>query len=225
MANTSAIWQQVSSPSCSTKNIQKNLTLNEKCLRIFLDHEQINDKTERVRGLGRKTREEMRKRNQMTALRFKTGDGASDFPGPPGGGGGGGGGETGGHSDCLCKVAFFFHVYRVYTDLSFSKTFFLSLSLCSTSSCQHSPCCLSGPPAALWWREAQPASQSARPAAAPAVSCHSPPAPESVPVAPPTLPGQGCAGCPSWMARQPNDAENVQVVSPSLTSQSIHNGI
>ena len=60
----------------------------------------------------------------MTALRFKTGDGASDFPGPPGGGG-----ETGCHSDCLCKVAPFFHVYRVYTDLSFSKTFFLSLSV------------------------------------------------------------------------------------------------
>ena len=42
MANTSAIWQQVarttdqlSSPSCSTRAIQKSLTLNEKYLRVF----------------------------------------------------------------------------------------------------------------------------------------------------------------------------------------------
>ena len=40
MANTSAIWQQaahtnyqLSSPSCSTRAIQKSLTLNEKYLR------------------------------------------------------------------------------------------------------------------------------------------------------------------------------------------------
>ena len=32
------------------------------------------DKTERVTGLGRRTREEIAKWNQMTALRFKTGD-------------------------------------------------------------------------------------------------------------------------------------------------------
>ena len=32
-----------------------------------------NDKTERVTGLGRRTREEIAKWNQMTALRFKTG--------------------------------------------------------------------------------------------------------------------------------------------------------
>ena len=31
------------------------------------------DKTERVTGLGRKTREKIAKRNQMTALRFQTG--------------------------------------------------------------------------------------------------------------------------------------------------------
>ena len=42
MANTSAIWQQaahttyqLSSPSCSTRAIQKSLTLNEKYLRVF----------------------------------------------------------------------------------------------------------------------------------------------------------------------------------------------
>ena len=34
---------------------------------------QKNDKTERARGLGRKTREELGKGNQMTALRFQTG--------------------------------------------------------------------------------------------------------------------------------------------------------
>ncbi len=32
-----------------------------------------NDKTERVTGLGRRTREEIAKWNQMTALRFHTG--------------------------------------------------------------------------------------------------------------------------------------------------------
>ena len=66
MANTSAIWQQaahttdqLSSPSCSTRAIQKSLTLNEKYLRVFwkkvgrMDHWQKNDKTERARGLGR----------------------------------------------------------------------------------------------------------------------------------------------------------------------------
>ena len=33
-----------------------------------------NDKTERVTGLGRRTREEIAKWNQMTALRFQTGE-------------------------------------------------------------------------------------------------------------------------------------------------------
>ena len=32
------------------------------------------DKTERVAGLGRRTREEIAKWNQMTALRFQTGE-------------------------------------------------------------------------------------------------------------------------------------------------------
>ena len=45
------------------------------------------DKTERVIGLGRRTRDEIVKWNQMAALRFKTGE---DFrhPQPPFGGGG-----------------------------------------------------------------------------------------------------------------------------------------
>ena len=48
MANTSAIWQQaadttyqLSSPSCSTRAIQKSLTLNEKYL-SFLEKSQDN---------------------------------------------------------------------------------------------------------------------------------------------------------------------------------------
>ena len=49
MANTSAIWQQtahttyqLSSPSCSTRAIQKSLTLNEKYLRVFWKKGQEN---------------------------------------------------------------------------------------------------------------------------------------------------------------------------------------
>ena len=38
-----------------------------------MGHEQKNDKTERERGLGRKTREETGKGNQMTALIFQRG--------------------------------------------------------------------------------------------------------------------------------------------------------
>ena len=41
-----------------------------------------NDKTERVTGLGRKTRKEIVKRTQMTALRFHTG-GDNRHPRPP----------------------------------------------------------------------------------------------------------------------------------------------
>ena len=39
-----------------------------------MDHQQTNDETERARGRGRKTREEIGKGNQMTALRFQTGE-------------------------------------------------------------------------------------------------------------------------------------------------------
>ena len=44
------------------------------------------DNTERVTGLGRRTREEIVKWNQMTALRFQTGGETSDIPGLPSGG-------------------------------------------------------------------------------------------------------------------------------------------
>ena len=37
------------------------------------DQQAEEDKIERVTGLGRRTREEIAKRNQMTALRFQTG--------------------------------------------------------------------------------------------------------------------------------------------------------
>ena len=49
MANTSAIWQQaahttdlLSSPNCSTRAIQKSLTLNEKYFRVFWKKSQEN---------------------------------------------------------------------------------------------------------------------------------------------------------------------------------------
>ena len=72
MANTSAIWQQaahttyqLSSPSCSTRVIQKSLTINKKYLRVFWKKSQKNgqkkDKTERARGLGRKNKRGDRK--------------------------------------------------------------------------------------------------------------------------------------------------------------------
>ena len=42
-----------------------------------MDSYQKNDKTERARGLGRKTREEIGKGNQITTPRFQTGGGNS----------------------------------------------------------------------------------------------------------------------------------------------------
>ena len=45
----------------------------KKFRRIDQQAEKKKDKTERVTGLGRKTREEIVKWNQMTALRFQTG--------------------------------------------------------------------------------------------------------------------------------------------------------
>ena len=68
-ANTSVIWQhaahttdQLSSPNRYTGAIQKSLSLNEKYWRIFWKkcrrkgQQAENDKTERVTGLGRRTR-------------------------------------------------------------------------------------------------------------------------------------------------------------------------
>ena len=50
-----------------------------------MDRQAENDKTERVTGLGRRTRKEIAKWNQMTALRFKRGGETSDIPGLPSG--------------------------------------------------------------------------------------------------------------------------------------------
>ena len=55
-----------------------------------MDQQAEKDKTERVIGLGRRTREEIVKWNQMTALRFQTGEGGGEdirHPRPPFGGG------------------------------------------------------------------------------------------------------------------------------------------
>ena len=86
MANTSAIWQQAAhttyellSPSCSTRAIQKILTLIKKYLRVFWKKSQENGPlAEKARGLGRK-KEKIGKGNQMTALRIQTGEGHQTF--------------------------------------------------------------------------------------------------------------------------------------------------
>ena len=94
MANTSAIWQQaahttyqLSSPSCSKRAIQKSLTLNEKYLRVFwkkvrrMDHQQKKmTRQKEQKDQAEKTREEIGKGNQMTALRFQTGRGHQTSP-------------------------------------------------------------------------------------------------------------------------------------------------
>ena len=87
MANTSAIRQQAAhttyqlpSPSCSTRAIQKSLTLNEKYLTVFWKQKSgqwtISRKMTRQKeqeDKAEKTRKEIGKGNQMTALRFQTG--------------------------------------------------------------------------------------------------------------------------------------------------------
>ena len=45
-----------------------------------MDQQAEKDKTERVTGLGRRTRKEIAKWNQMTALRFQTGGGRRKTP-------------------------------------------------------------------------------------------------------------------------------------------------
>ena len=51
-----------------------------------IDQQAEKNKAERVLGLIRRTREEIVKWNQMTALRFQTGGETSDIPGLPSGG-------------------------------------------------------------------------------------------------------------------------------------------
>ena len=86
MANTSAIWKQaahttyqLSSPSCSTRAIQKSLTLKEKYLSFLggksgewtISRKMTRQKEQKDQA--EKTREEIEKGYQMTALRFQTG--------------------------------------------------------------------------------------------------------------------------------------------------------
>ena len=66
---------------------KKSLSLNEKYWENFLEKVQQNgpasrkkNMTERVLGLGRRTRQEIVKWNQMTTLRFQTGGETSDIP-------------------------------------------------------------------------------------------------------------------------------------------------
>ena len=44
-----------------------------------MDHKQKNNKTEKARGRGTKIKEELGKGNQMTALRFQTGESHQTF--------------------------------------------------------------------------------------------------------------------------------------------------
>ena len=48
-----------------------------------MDYQAEKDKTETVTGLSRRTREEIAKWNQITALRLQTGGETSDIPGLP----------------------------------------------------------------------------------------------------------------------------------------------
>ena len=79
MQHVAQATDQLSSPSCWTWAVSKSLSLIEKYWRIFWKkfrrkgQQEENDKTERVTGLGRRTREEIAKWNQVTALRFQTG--------------------------------------------------------------------------------------------------------------------------------------------------------
>ena len=98
MANTSAIWQQaahatyqLSSPSCSTRPIQKSLTLNEKYLSFLGEKSgewtisRKNDKTERARGLGRKNKRGDTKGESNDSPEIPNRRGTLDIPSLPSG--------------------------------------------------------------------------------------------------------------------------------------------
>ena len=88
MANSSATWQQaahttyqLSSPSCSTRAIQKKPNPYQNMFKSFLEKKLgewiISRKMTRQKeqeDQAEKTREETGKGNQMTALRFQTGE-------------------------------------------------------------------------------------------------------------------------------------------------------
>ena len=76
---------QLSFRSCSTRAIQKSLTLTEKYLRVYwrMDHEQRNYKTERARRLGRKNKRGDRKGESNDSPEIPDMRGTSDIPGLP----------------------------------------------------------------------------------------------------------------------------------------------
>ena len=92
------IWQQaahttyqLSSSSCSTRAIQKSLTLNEKYLSVFWREKNSgewtisrkNDRTERARGLGRKNKRGDRKGEPNDSPEIPDRGKTSDIPGLP----------------------------------------------------------------------------------------------------------------------------------------------
>ena len=91
--NSSAIWQQPADTTYHLPAAQQEPYKKAYVLLNFLEEfsrksqengplAEKNDKTERVRGLGRKMREATEKRSQMTALRFET-RGDIRHPRPP----------------------------------------------------------------------------------------------------------------------------------------------
>ena len=98
MANTSAIWQQaahttyqLSSPRCSTRAIQKSLTLDENYLRVFWQKSgewTISRKMTRQKGQeaeAEKASEGIGKGNQMRSPEIPDRRETSDIPGLPSG--------------------------------------------------------------------------------------------------------------------------------------------
>ena len=93
-ANTNAIWQHAAHTTdqlTSRSRYKKAYLLTRKNGRIFgkkfrrMDQQAEKDKTERIIVLGRRTREETAKWNQMTALRFQTKEETPEIPGLPSG--------------------------------------------------------------------------------------------------------------------------------------------
>ena len=99
MANTSAIWQQAAhttyqllSPSCSTRAIQKSLTLNEKYLRVFWKKGQENGPLAE-KWQDKKSKRTRQKKNKRGDRKGESNDSSeipdrratSDIPGLPSG--------------------------------------------------------------------------------------------------------------------------------------------
>ena len=86
----SCTYHLPSSPSCSTRAIQKSLTLNKKYLSFLEKSQEKNVKTERTRGLGKKKkkereREELGKGESNDSPEIPDRRVTSDIPGLPSG--------------------------------------------------------------------------------------------------------------------------------------------